>query len=253
MSVLISTLGGSEDIVKLGVRVMENVDKVHIVAGRPFKEILKDQDIKSDKMLIDPVSKAQELKELLNELGIEVHIHKVNPLNFEECMIKIIELIKENSKNAATAVNVTGGTKTLSLAALSASWMCGCRAFILQESEKGCSKLELPTAESGSFMDIGEQSKKILAYLVRKMDLMEMSVTECSDEQLRPFITKMIAMGLSVEPQSITNNLAAMEASGLLESRRGAIKRGPPAHGKMSVKIWWLTDKGKIYATLFSR
>ncbi len=252
MSVLITTLGGSEDIVKLGVRVMENLDTVLIVAGRPLTEILPERNIKSDKMLIDPVKKANELKDLLSELGIEVRIHKVNPLDFDECMIRIIELIKENS-GKGLAVNVTGGTKTLSLAALSASWMCGCRAFILQEDNTGYSKLELPTAEPGTFTDIGEQARRILIHLIRQMENLGRCIPDCEDEQLRPFMTKMIASGLGVEPQSITGNLAALESYGLVESRRGAVKRGPPSHGKMSVKFWWLTDKGRIYATLFEQ
>lgn len=251
MSVLITTLGGSEDIVKIGVRVMENVDMVQIVAGRPLTEILKEREIKSDKMLIDPVKKAYELKELLNRLGIEVQIHKVNPLDFEECLLKIIELIKGNS-GTETAVNLTGGTKTLSLAALSAAWICGCRAFIIQESNTGCSKLELPTVNPGAITEIGEQAKRILTYMVKKMNALGQNITECDDEKLRPLMAKMIATGLGVEPQSITGNLASMEAHGLVNSRRGSVKRGPPSHGKMSVKFWYLTDKGKIYATLFS-
>jgi CRISPR-associated protein Csa3 len=41
MAVLIATLGGSEDIIKLGVRKVEDVDKVVLVAGKPFNEIFK--------------------------------------------------------------------------------------------------------------------------------------------------------------------------------------------------------------------
>ena len=38
MAIMIATLGGSGDIVKLGVRLMENVDKVLLVAGKPLNE-----------------------------------------------------------------------------------------------------------------------------------------------------------------------------------------------------------------------
>lgn len=61
-------------------------------------------------------------------------------------------------------------------------------------------------------------------------------VEECSDEKLRPFITKNIANYLGVTSQTIISNLKIMEASGLLSSRRGSIKRGEPASGKCGVK-----------------
>jgi CRISPR-associated protein Csa3 len=70
---------------------------------------------------------------------------------------------------------------------------------------------------------------------------------------LKPFITKNIANHLRVTPHTITPNLKRMEASGLLFSRRGAIKRGEPAGGKCGVKIWRLTDEGKVYAAYFSK
>jgi DNA-binding PadR family transcriptional regulator len=56
-----------------------------------------------------------------------------------------------------------------------------------------------------------------------------------------------------VAPQTITPNLKTLEFSGLLSSRRGAIKRGEPPGGKCGVKIWRLTDEGKIYAVYLSK
>ncbi|WP_269852123.1 helix-turn-helix domain-containing protein [Methanosarcina horonobensis] len=76
---------------------------------------------------------------------------------------------------------------------------------------------------------------------------------QCSDEKLKPFITKNIANHLGVTPQTITPTLKALEFSGLLSSRKGAVKRGEPAGGKSGVKIWSLTDEGKIYAAYFSK
>ena len=74
-----------------------------------------------------------------------------------------------------------------------------------------------------------------------------------SDEKLRPLISKNIANHLRVTPQTITPCLKTMEFSGLLSSRKGVIKRGGSACGKSSVKIWSLTDEGKIYAAYFSK
>ena len=39
----------------------------------------------------------------------------------------------------------------------------------------------------------------------------------------------------------------------LMSSMKDAIKRGEPAGGKCGVKIWSLTDEGKIYAVYFSK
>lgn len=252
MAVLIATLGGSEDIIKLGVRKMEDVDKVVLVAGKPFNEIFEESEIKKDKLMVDPIWKAFGLKKLLEEFGIQVDIHKVNPLDFRECLLTILNLI-QNEQNVDKAVNVTGGTKTLSLAALSAAWLSGCRAFIIQEKVSGDIKVELPITESGYLNNINKQMKRILAYLLIQESKLEKPVEEYDDEHLRPFITKNIANGLGVKPQSIIPNLKMMEADGLIRSRRGSINRGEPFKGKAGVKIWWLTDEGKIYATLFDR
>ncbi|MBC2707596.1 MAG: hypothetical protein HF977_07730 [ANME-2 cluster archaeon] len=65
MAVLIATLGGSEDIIKLGIRKMEDVDKVVLVAGKPFNEIFEESEIKKDKVIVDPIQKAFGLKKLL--------------------------------------------------------------------------------------------------------------------------------------------------------------------------------------------
>jgi predicted ArsR family transcriptional regulator len=61
----------------------------------------------------------------------------------------------------------------------------------------------------------------------------EKPIEQCDDEKLKPFITKNIANHLGVTPHTIIPNLKIMEASGLLSSRRGAIKRGEPAGRKM--------------------
>ena len=74
-------------------------------------------------------------------------------------LLKIFNLI-QNEQKADKAVNVTGGTKTLSLAALSAAWLSGCRAFIIQEKGSGDIKVELPITESGYLNNINKQMKK---------------------------------------------------------------------------------------------
>ena len=179
-------------------------------------------------------------------------IHKVNPLDFRECLLTILKII-QNEQKADKAVNLTGGTKTLSLAALSAAWLSGCRAFIIQEKVLGDNIVELPITESGYLNNINKQMKRILSYILSQESKLEQPVEEYDDEYLRPFITKNIANGLGVKPQSIIPNLKIMEGDGLIRSRRGSINRGEPFKGKTGVKIWWLTYEGKIYATLFDR
>jgi CRISPR-associated protein Csa3 len=107
--------------------------------------------------------------------------------------------------------------------------------------------------DSGYFANIGKQGKKILSYLMQEEKKLKKPNEQCDDEILRPFITKNIANHLGVTPQTITPSLKTLEFSGLLSSKRGAIKRGEPAGGKCGVKIWQLTDEGKIYAVYFSK
>ncbi len=198
MAALIATLGGSEDVVKLGVRRMTNVDKVILIAGKPITEIFEPKEIKKDKPIINPLQKANELKKQLENLGIEVEIHEVNAFDFKECLMKTIELI-QNEPNITKEVNVTGGTKTLSLAANCAAWMCGCRAFIIQEKGSGDVREELPIPDAGYLSTIGKQMKRILKYLLKEENLLDKPVEECEDEILRNFITKKIAGSLGVE------------------------------------------------------
>ena len=46
-------------------RKMEDVDKVVLVAGKPFNEIFGESEIKKDKVIVDPIRKASGLKKLL--------------------------------------------------------------------------------------------------------------------------------------------------------------------------------------------
>ncbi len=95
--------------------------------------------------------------------------------------------------------------------------------------------------------------KRILAYLLKEENSLGKEVEACDDELLRSLITKRIACSLGVKPQSIIPNLRILESDRLIQRRKGSIKRGEPFRGKTGVKIWSLTDEGKIYATLFSR
>jgi len=96
-------------------------------------------------------------------------------------------------------------------------------------------------------------SNKILSYLMQEEKKLKKPSEQCEDEILRPFITKNIANHLGVTPQTITPNLKTLEFSKLLSSRRGAVKRGEPSGGKCGVKIWRLTNEGKVYAAFFGK
>lgn len=253
MAIMIATLGGSGDIIKLGVRLMENVDKVLLVAGKPLNEIYPESEIKAGTEIVNPPEKALELEKLLESFGIGVETCKVNPFDFKECLITIIELIYAQPDGIEVILNVTGGTKILSLAAMSAAGMCRCRAFVIQEKGNGSIKLELPMPDSGYFEKIRKQEKKVLSYLMQEEKKLKKPIEQCDDEKLKPLISKNIANHLGVTPQTATPILKSLETSGLLSSRKGSIKRGEPAGGKSSVKIWWLTDEGKIYAVYFSK
>jgi CRISPR-associated protein Csa3 len=252
MSVLIATVGGTENVVKLGFRMMENVEKVILVPGKPFEEVMEKSEIKQGKIRADPIQKAYELKKSIEDFGAKVEIYEVNPLDFKECLLRIIELIQEQPVGTDIAVNVTGGTKLLSLAAMNAACMCYCKAFDVQEKGSGDTKVDLPSPNSGYFNDIGDQAKKILLYLLEEHKKLKKPVEEYNDDELKSFINREIALGLGVTSQTITNKLQMMEADGLLMSKKGAIKNSSGL-GKSSVKIWLLTDDGRIYATYFSK
>lgn len=212
MAVMIATLGGSGDIIKLGVRLMESVDNVLIVAGKPLYELYPESEIKKEAEIINPPEKALELAKLLKEFGIIVETYKVDPFNFKECLITIIELIYAQPAGIEVILNVTGGTKILSLAATSAAAMCRCSAFVIQEKENGSIKLELPLPDSGYFEKIGKQGEKILFYLMQEEKKLDIPIEECSDEKLRPFISRNIANHLRVTPQTITPTLKILES-----------------------------------------
>nr|WP_238985677.1 hypothetical protein [Methanosarcina barkeri] len=184
-------------------------------------------------------------------MGVETC--EVNPFDFRECLITIIELIYAQPDGIEVILNVTGGTKILSLAAMSAAGMCRCKAFVIQEKGNGSIKFELPMPDSGYFEKIRKQEKKVLSYLMQEEKKLKKPIKQCDDEKLKPFISKNIANHLGVTPQTTTPILKSLEASGLLSSRKGSIKRGEPAGGKSAVKIWTLTDEGKIYAVYFSK
>lgn len=257
MSVLIATVGGTESVVKLGFRMMENVEKVILVPGKPFEQVMEKSEIKSNKKIADPVKKAEELKELLKSFDVKVEIEEVNPLDFRECLLKIIELIQKQPEGTDITVNVTGGTKLLSLAAMNAACMCYCKAFYVQEKSSGDIKVDLLISSPGYFKEIGDQAKKILAYLLEKQKRLEKPVEKYTDDELKNFVSGNIARGIGVEPNSITNKLQMMDKDGLINTKRGSIKRtksekNPSGIGRKSVKFCWLTDEGKIYATYFS-
>lgn len=256
MSVLIATVGGTESVVKLGFRMIENVEKVILVPGKPFEQVMEKSEIKLDKKKAEPVQKAYELKKSLEDFGAKVEIHEVNPLDFTECLVNIIKLIHESlEKNVV--VNVTGGTKILSLAAMNAACMCSCEAFYVQEKGSGDIKIDLPISSPGYFnKKIGEQAQKILAYLLEKQVRLEKPMEEYSEDELKYLRIGEIARGIGVKPQSITNKLKMMKSDGLITIKEGSVKRrktenNPAGIGKSSVKFCWLTDEGWIYATYF--
>ncbi|PAV13358.1 hypothetical protein ASJ81_18095 [Methanosarcina spelaei] len=95
--------------------------------------------------------------------------------------------------------------------------------------------------------------KILLDFGIQEEKKLKKPVDQCDDEKLKPFISKNIANHFGVTPQTTTPILKSLETSGLLSSRKGSIKRGEPAGGKSAVKIWCLTDEGKIYAVYFSK
>jgi len=58
---------------------------------------------------------------------------------------------------------------------------------------------------------------------------LKIPVEECPDEKMKSLITKNIANYLEATPQTIPPTLKILESSGILSSRKGAIKRGEPA------------------------
>jgi CRISPR-associated protein Csa3 len=131
-----------------------------------LKEKLQDS-ISAPFSVTDMVFFLQNWKKLLEDFYIKVEIHEVNPFDFIECLNKTIELI-QSEPDKDKAVNVTGGTKTLSLAAHSAAWMCGCRAFIIMEKGTGVAiKEEFPIPAAGYPDKISKQMKRILEHLLR--------------------------------------------------------------------------------------
>jgi CRISPR locus-related DNA-binding protein len=229
MAIIISTLGETAGIGKLGAILQLGPEKIIFITGRPWKEVLPPSEVKRDRPDINPIEIANKLKQEFIKEGLkddDVKIYSVNQTDFLECTMKVIDSIEEAIKDHPDKqiyVNVTAGTKPLAIGALCASWIKGVKAFYIQEKGTSSEIVWLPILNVKYDVYISKEKKKILKYIQGKSPS-----------------GREIASHLNVMPQTITHHLKTLERDGLISSRIVGRK-----------KLYTLTKSGLLYAYLF--
>jgi hypothetical protein len=245
MVIQIATLGLSESVVREGVRIY-GAEKIIIVAGESINKVIPENQVKKDKELKSPVELANKLKkDLALALNIEVNIEKVNPFDFQDCLIKLIQILRGIPKNKDKILNLTGGTNIMSGAAVCAAWIEGVKAFYLREKREAAEGevvIEIPNLKDKK---ITEKENEILLYLLER---------EKDEER----IASKVAAGVKVRPNTLTTHLTNLINKGLVETspytKTIQIKKYNTIKNKVTenkkIKVLKLTDAGNFYANL---
>ncbi len=109
-AILIATVGNTKDPIELAIE-KNSPNIVFLAYGRP-----------TPSQTPSPLEIATELRDKLLQKGVEVHTNEISqPENLERCLMDFSEIVKkvnEYSENSKIVVDITGGTKIMSAAAL---------------------------------------------------------------------------------------------------------------------------------------
>ena len=123
MVIQIATLGLSESVVREGIRIY-GAEKIIIVAGESINRVIPENQLKKEKELKSPAELANKIKrDLAQVLNIQVDIEMVNPFDFQDCLTKLIRVLRRIPKNKDKILNLTGGTNIMSGEAVCAAWI----------------------------------------------------------------------------------------------------------------------------------
>lgn len=245
MVIQIATLGTSENVVREGVKKY-GAEKVIIVAGKPIsKAIIPENEIKKGRELKNPVELANILKkDLESTLNIKVDVVEVNPFDFQQCLTKLIMILREIPREKDRIINLTGGTNVMSGAAVCAAWVEGVKAFYLREIGDGKESKEMgiPILKDKK---ITEKETLTLLHLLY------------NENKVEERIVNKVAKAIKVRPNTFSTHLAHLIDKGLVETvpytkeiRHYKTVRSPEIRKDGKLKVLNLTRDGKFYADL---
>jgi len=272
MVVLIFTFGGGEvrddesaanlanTIVGHGTKVGEDVSKVVLVTGKPWKKVLSEEELKPGGGGEDPGKKAGLVKKKLKDRGIsDVEIVQVNQRDFKECLKKITGFCRKfQEDNEVVILNVTGGTREISFGAINAAWMLGLRAFHLQYKGKSSEIVELPIPTVKYLTKMSEEMKEYLVVL-----LIHKEHNNKGENEKTVLISNDIENARGVGSSTLCGAMNTLCSEGLVNKYRTCVIKtliNTSENGEV-VKyekrsrrlIYELTDRGELYAELAKR
>ncbi|MBD3192321.1 MAG: helix-turn-helix domain-containing protein [Candidatus Heimdallarchaeota archaeon] len=178
---------------------------------------------------------AKEISDTLEKMEIECEIKEVDAFDFENVIIKVMEIHKQFlSENIS--INITGGTKIMASAALLSGYILGLNVYYIQDGSlnKNTGKsikdltIELPVPKI-NIQDLEETQRDILSYIFKENSTLEKANTELYE-----------ALKISKQNASYhLKKLAEKELITLTIDGRNKIAR--------------LTNTGRLFARIFTK
>jgi len=170
-------------------------------------------------------------------LNIDIHIEQVDPFDYEENVLKILNIYKKYKKDVKNIiVNVTGGTRVMTLGAFTAAHLIGAEIHYLKEGSNTPIKIKSPNVP---IFGIHEIQKCILLLLLSAKS--EETITQKSIRIKLKNLSKFHSTKLSA--QDISYHCKELEKNGLINRIK--------IDGR-SNKLQ-LTTMGKIYASFLKK
>jgi len=201
MKVLVATVGGREEPIIVSARKL-GLDKAVLIAGKPATDVF-DAPIEGKP---NPLEISENIAEKLRGFGAEVEIVAVNPFDFEECCIRILEILEECISGGEVSVVVSGGTKIQAIAASYAAFISGCRVYYVQELKDGSQIIEIPLTFA-EFDGLSRARKDVL------------KVLEDGDDSSK------ISAKLGITKKTASQYLKELREYGLIETTDGRVKK----------------------------
>ncbi len=283
--ILIATIGGKSipkekdklefilrnERIKLGLNE-HLVDKIILVPGKLFKDVLSDQKINPQKEEANPEELAHLLKtELEKKYGYVCDVESpVDPVNFKECLTQFLEIFHKLPGDKQKVVNITGGNRIVTSAALLAAWSKKSKVYYMQEvydSERKEEKSEKKDVDLTmiDYLDpeIRQDSArmKIIKYLFDiQKEILDKHCSQLSEGQIESSLKQLIKEkkvdnsllnrlkqtsinSLSFEKSTISDALTKLKMDNVVRCERSYF----------TTNICWLTDAGYTIGKFFQR
>jgi CRISPR-associated protein Csa3 len=199
MTVMICTVGESPEPIEYGIYNHENrPNNIFLIGTKEVKHV-SEQIIKKTKKIFP---------------HIKFHTKEINSkTNLEEMMSKIIEIYSKHPKTTID-INITGGTKVMSSAAMIAAYFTGTNVFYIDEKGKNPQEkiIKLPIPKFDFKKILKEKDKIILSHIITN------EKTGKTQNQTQ------IAKALNENTKSLNHRLRTLEQKGLITiNKKGRI------------------------------